>query len=223
MKSARRWLARILVFTVLLVAAGTFIPRPFWPPARAATLAPTGTILVISNPIHTDIAIPVDAALRARFAFLAEAGVPIDNPQVRYIIVGWGGRSFYLETPRWADLKPLPALRALTIDRSVLHVDVAGGIPEAAPSISRFDIDDQGFQDLLTFIEKSFAAEGQTPAAIPGAHYGRHDAFFEAKGYFNAAVGCNTWTARALREAGLRTGLWNPVPQTLALSLELFN
>jgi len=58
---------------------------------------------------------------------------------------------------------------------------------------------------------------------ILGKGYGRHDAFFDANGSFNALVGCNTWTARALREAGLRTGLWNPVPQTLALSLKFYN
>ena len=223
MKSALRWLARLVLLIAFLVAAGTLVPRPFWPSARAETTAATRPILVISNPIHTDIAIPVDDTLRARFAFLAEAGVPIDNSQVRYLIVGWGGRSFYLETPRWADLKPLPVLRALTIDRSVMHIDVAGEISEADPSISRFEIDERGFRDLLAFVEKSFSAQGQAPVAIPDAHYGRHDAFFEAEGSFNALAGCNTWTARALREAGLRTGLWNPLPQTLALSLKLYN
>ncbi|MDN3719182.1 DUF2459 domain-containing protein [Roseibium salinum] len=30
--------------------------------------------------------------------------------------------------------------------------------------------------------------------------------FFPAKGGFNAFAGCNVWTARMLREAGLRTG-----------------
>jgi uncharacterized protein (TIGR02117 family) len=178
---------------------------------------------VLSNPIHTDIAIPVDDAIRARFGFLAEAGVPINNPGVRYLIVGWGGRSFYLETPQWADLKPMPVFRALTIDTSVMHVDVAGTLPEGDPSISRFDVDDAGFERILVFIQSSFALDNQQPIPILGKGYGPYDAFFEANGIFNALLGCNTWTARALREGGLRTGLWNPIPQTLGISMKLYN
>ena len=223
MKTVLAWLVRAILSITALVATGTFVPRPLWPSAEAADASGPRQILVLSNPIHTDIAIPVDDAIRARFGFLAAAGVPIDNPGVKYLIVGWGGRSFYLETPRWADLKPMPVFRALTIDSSVLHVDVAGVLPAEDPAISRFDIDDDGQARLLDFIDASFARDGGEPLPIPGKNYGRYDAFFEANGAFNALLGCNTWTAHALREAGLRTGLWNPVPQTLAVSLKLYN
>ncbi|MBL0372469.1 TIGR02117 family protein [Rhizobium sp. KVB221] len=219
----RRLLTGTLL-VALLIAVGTFLPRPLWPTAEAAgSSTETRQILVLSNPIHTDIAIPVDAAIRARFGFLSAAGVPIDNPAVRYLVFGWGGRSFYLETPRWADLKPLPVLRALTIDKSVMHVDVAGMLPVDAPAITRHEVDEAGFERMLVFIQSSFALDKETPVPIPGAGYGRYDAFFEANGFFNILVGCNTWTAWALREAGLRTGLWNPIPQTLAVSLKLYN
>jgi uncharacterized protein (TIGR02117 family) len=213
-----------MILIALLAAAGTFIPRPLWPSAEAADPS-VGTrhILVLSNPIHTDIAIPVDDAVRTRFGFLAEAGVPIDNAGVQYVIVGWGGRSFYLETPHWADLKPLPVFRALTVDQSVMHVDVAGSLSESDPAITRFDVDDPGFEHMLAFIQSSFAVDQQKQIPILGKGYGRYDAFFEANGSFNALLGCNTWTARALREGGLRTGLWNPIPQTLGISMKLYN
>lgn len=180
-------------------------------------------ILVLSNPIHTDIAIPLDDAIRARFGFLTEAGVPVDNRGAKYLIVGWGGRSFYLETPHWADIKPLPVLRALTVDRSVMHVDVAGTIRDDNPSVTRLVTSEEGMERMLAFILSSFAIEDGRPMPILNTRYGRYDAFYEANGSFNALLGCNTWTARALREAGLRTGMWNPVPQTLAISLRLYN
>ena len=59
--------------------------------------------------------------------------------------------------------------------------------------------------------------------AIPDTAYGPNDDFFEANGWFSAAVGCNTWTAGALREAGIRTGWWNPLPVSLSMSLDLYN
>jgi hypothetical protein len=47
--------------------------------------------------------------------------------------------------------------------------------------------------------------------------------FYEAQGTFNALVGCNVWTATALRSAGLRTGWWNPLPFLLIRSLWYYN
>jgi uncharacterized protein (TIGR02117 family) len=224
LKATLRWLGRAIILIVLAIAAGTFIPRPLWPPARAANSAETiRPVLVLSNPIHTDIAIPLDDVLRTRFAFLAEAGVPVGNPGAKYLVIGWGGRSFYLETPHWADIKPLPVLRALTIDRSVMHVDVTGTLRDDDPAITRLQTDDVGMARMLDFIRSSFAQQDGKPMPILDTRYGRYDAFYEANGFFNALIGCNTWTARALREAGLRTGTWNPVPQTLAISLKLYN
>lgn len=224
MKVTLHWLLRILILIVLLVAAGTFIPRPLWPSVHAADPSEaTRYILVLSNPIHTDIAVPIDDAIRTRFGFLTEAGVPIDNPGAKYLIIGWGGRSFYLETPHWADIKPIPVFRALTIDRSVMHVDVAGNPRDDSPAITHLQTDDAGMNRMLDFIEASFARDNGKPVPILDTRYGRYDAFYEANGSFNALLGCNTWTAQALREAGLRTGTWNPVPQTLAVSLKLYN
>ncbi len=54
---------------------------------------------------------------------------------------------------------------------------------------------------------------------IEGAAYGLDDAFFEARGGFNALAGCNTWTAAMLRQGGLTTGWWTPLPQLLDWSV----
>ena len=40
---------------------------------------------------------------------------------------------------------------------------------------------------------------------------------------FNALAGCNVWTAASLRQAGLKTGWWTPLPGLLGLSLKLHN
>lgn len=223
MKSVRFALSGLLLLPLLLVG-GAVIPRPLFAPVEASPgFAEPRRILVLSGPIHTDIAIPLDDATRAAFPFLDAAGVPVGHPAARWLIVGWGGRAFYLETPTWADLKPLPVLRALTVDRSVLHVDVAGEALGSQPGVAAFDVDQRQLAELIAFVAGSFASETGAVAAIPGAGYGAHDRFFEAKGLFNIFVGCNTWTAAALRTAGLRSGLWTPLPQSLVLSLRLYN
>lgn len=224
MRSAFRWLFRLMLLAVLAVAGGTVVPRPLFVPAEAAfEAAGTQRILVLSNPIHTDIAVPLNDETRAAFAFLGKAGIPMASADAEWLIFGWGGRAFYLETPSWADLKPMPVLRALTLDRSVLHVDLAAHISEQHPDVRGFDVGSGEFTALLGFIANSFERRGGEISPIADAGYGASDRFFEAKGYFNALFGCNTWTASALRTGGIRTGLWNPLPWTLKLSLALYD
>ncbi|UVC13989.1 TIGR02117 family protein [Mesorhizobium onobrychidis] len=220
-KKLGRFLAILVVAIVLAVMLGTVIPRPLLP-AAAADPAATRHILVLKNPIHTDIAIPVDDDVRKRFHFLVDDGIPADMAGVRYIVFGWGGRAFYLETPTWSELKVVPVMKALTLDASVMHVDVAGNIVEH-PDVAGFDISEERFAALLDFIAASFQQGPNGPILIENAAYSRFDRFYEANGHFNALVGCNTWTAAALRIAGLRTGWWNPLPASLDLSMRIYN
>jgi uncharacterized protein (TIGR02117 family) len=209
----------VLVAAVLLAAAlGMLVPRPLWPAAAAGE--GTRRIMVLKNPIHTDIAVPLDDGVRRRFAFLADSGLPIDAPGARYIVFGWGGRAFYLETPTWSRLRATPVLKALTLDASVMHVDVAGAIKEPHPDVTGFDIDEPHFAALLDYIAASFR---NGPVTIDNAGYSSFDRFYEANGDFNALIGCNTWTAAGLRVAGLRTGWWNPLPTSLWWSLRLYD
>jgi uncharacterized protein (TIGR02117 family) len=223
-KRAMRWLLAIPLVLALAAIAGTILPRPLWPVAKAGeAFEQTHRILVLSNPIHTDIAIAIDAETLARFPFLAESGMPVAHPNARWLVFGWGGRAFYIETPTWADLKPVPLIKGLTLDRSVIHADVAGEIVEPSDRVRSFEIGDGEYKRLLSYIEASFKPQDGRIAAIPDAAYGQNDRFFEANGWFSAAVGCNTWTAAALREAGLQTGWWNPLPVSLSASLDLYN
>lgn len=219
MKSFRIAAATITALLCLAIA-GVVLPKPFGP-AHPRALA-SHRILILSNPIHTDIAIPVDDALRARFAFIGDTGLDLRLDGVRYLIFGWGGRAFYTETPTWADLKTVPVLKSLTLDQSVMHVELAGDIPADSPYATAVNLDQDGFERLVGAIRQSFAGEA-TPIALSGYAYGPYDAFFEANGYFNVVAGCNTWTAAMLRQAGIKTGWWTPLPWMLRLALRLHN
>ena len=108
-KAEARSLVRVVIAVAALVSLGTLVPRPLTSPA-AASAGFGSQILLLANPIHTDIALPLDDQVRAAFADLIPSGVPIDMPGVEYLVIGWGGRSFYIETPNWGDIRPLPVL-----------------------------------------------------------------------------------------------------------------
>lgn len=216
-----KWAVGTLLLAAICLTAGILVPRPI--SATTAGEERNHLIKIFANPIHTDIAIPVNASIIARFSFLADANIPINHPNTRWLVIGWGGKSFYTETPTWADLKPLPILKSLTLDRSVLHVEVTGENTNTASPLRSYRLSDAEFERLLQFIEKSFRYDKGRPVFLAGASYGPHDGFFEGVGMFNVLAGCNTWTAQALRVAGVRTGWWTPLPATLLWSLDLHN
>lgn len=209
---------KLLGVVVLALVLGSVIPRSGLVEANAVSTE-TREILLLSNPIHTDIALPLDDEVRDAFADLTPSGLPIGMPGAAYLMFGWGGRSFYIETPTWGDLKPLPVLRALTLDRSVMHVEVAGPIDRGHKAVRVLSVSAEGRRRMIAAIRDSFQRDGGLPLVIEGAAYGLDDAFFEARGRFNALAGCNTWTAAMLRQGGLTTGWWTPLPQLLDWSV----
>jgi uncharacterized protein (TIGR02117 family) len=217
-----------LILLALAIAApvlGALVPRPLVPTGAGETDGEaTRRVLVLSNPIHTDIAFPADREVLDRFGFLADAGLPIYDPNVRWIVAGWGGREFYLETPEWSDLKAGPLFKGLTRDRSVMHMAVAGEIDPAGESVLPLDLSQDEFDRMLEATMAGFATDaGGRLELIEGRSYGEYDRFYEANGAFTALLGCNTWTGAVLRAGGIRTGMWNPLPQSLVWSVRLFN
>jgi len=219
-----KWSIGCLIAIVFAVVAGTFVPRPLFPHALASGQGQAmRQVLVISNPIHTDLAFPLDDQTLRYFPFLEDEGLPVRHPMARWIIFGWGGRAFYLETPTWSELKPMPVVKSLTLDRSVMHVEVVGELNLQNPAIYSLAIPPDDFDRMARAVAGSFQLRNGAVQAIPDKSYGHSDRFFEANGLFNALLGCNTWTASVLRQAGLRTGLWNPLPFLLIRSLSMFN
>lgn len=179
-------------------------------------------IVVLANAIHTDIALPADADVLRRLAFLAKDGLPLKRPDVGHVLVGWGGRTFYTQTPTWSDLSARAVIASLVGDRSVLRLELIPTLPADMPGTRRLILDAAAFDALLDFLEASFSAgPDDTPQVLPGAGYGAFDRFYEAEGLFTVLAGCNTWTAAALRAAGVATGAWTPLPRALLWSLDL--
>ena len=214
-----------VVVLFLAVAMGALVPGQVAENSYAQMPDHSGPesnrrILVLSNAIHTDIALPADPDVLEALGFVTENGLELDVPGVFWIVVGWGGRAFYVETPTWSDLKPLPVVKALTWDRSVMHVQRAGFIPEDHPGILPLDLEESAFSALLDAVVRSFdAGDAGMHVPLEGAAYGENDTFYPAEGAFNAVAGCNVWTARMLRTAGIPTGLWTPLPGLLTWSM----
>ena len=205
---------------------GVVVPRPMFPDELLFPVQHEEPvkrrILLLSNPIHTDIALPADPDVLNALSFVTDAGLDLTLPGVEWVVIGWGGRSFYTQTPTWDDLKLGPVLRAITIDQSVMHVARAGSIELTGADVLQLEVSESQLARLLEGITGSFSkTNGKLGQPVSGLSYPAHDAFFPAEGLFNVFLGCNAWTARMLRMAGFHTGVWTPLPVLLTFSLYL--
>jgi len=125
-----------------------------------------------------------------------------DFPDAEYLEFGWGDRDYY----QAADPGIFLTLKAVFFSGgSVLHVAGFNG-PVASifrhAEIIEIGTSAEAFQELVTFISRSFSRSGAFHAkARPGLYASSR--FYPATGRFHLFRTCNTWVASALNAAGL--------------------
>lgn len=210
-----RWTKRFTLVCVglgLLYAAAAFalsripVNRNFVPADEGVEIA------VLSNGVHVDIALPLENMHYDWMKHLRKEDFARFDPGVQFVAFGWGERTFYLETPTWADVNPILVMRAFCgMGRSVMHVELLGQAPSPSKSCRRFKISPDQYHLLCQQIMKTMKTDSQGKLSpIAGAHYHDYDAFYEAAGHYHVFHTCNAWAGDVLRASGIRVGLWTP-------------
>ena len=220
LKHLLRGIAVLLAFPLLYFTAalvGMLVPaNPGWQEAERGI-----TIFVRTNGVHTWLMVPADAA-GVDWRPLAPAA-HIRDPRYAgsYMAIGYGNRDFYLNTPTWGDLSPRTALAAaFGRGPSLVHVEHEWSPPRANSYQRPIVLSVGEYRKLAAHIRRSFEldAQGRTIPLI-GRGYGPADVFYEGRGLYNAYRTCNEWTGEALRAAGVRTGVWTPLSESIMLTL----
>lgn len=239
-KKLARSLVRIagLLFLVLIVpvlgflgaaAIGAFIPRDVpssvaeAASANASDTQDTVTIFLLTSPLHADIAIPFDGDLLARFPWLKETRLPLDNPRLAYLAFGWGSKAFYTTAGNYSDIGLSNTFTAVTGDSSVMRV-IGLALLEAGSDTIPVELDAGEYQLLITQIKSGFSVKNDgKPEYLPQYSIGHNDAFFAGTGHFNIFHPCNQWAADVLSASGLSLGRWTPTTYSLLWSLRWNN
>ncbi len=214
MRRALRFLALLLTLPLLYLAASVvlaLIPGP----GRDLGGPSAYTIGLLQGPIHTDILFPLTPEVRANFTFAEAAGVPVNNPEAQWLMLGWGSAAFYTTAGTYADITASTVIDAATGDNAVIRLDVTGPVVQMA-NLRFLHLSKAQFQALLTRSLAAFANE--TPLNHPG--FTEYDAFFPATGRFHLFRTCNVWLGETFRASGIPFGLWTPANWSVTLSLD---
>jgi len=176
-------------------------------------------VWVEDNGIHTGIVLPLVGPADVAGADWRDLISPYDARDPAYgrhshVAFGWGDRDFYVNTPRWRDLRPMTVVNAaIGSEETVMYVERIAE-PHPAPHVRRVVLRPEEYARLVAFIRDSFEV-GASGIAASQPGYANHDSFYTAKGRYTAFNTCNAWTGRALRTAGVRLGLWTPFSVTV--------
>jgi uncharacterized protein (TIGR02117 family) len=215
-----------------LVAALLAVPALYFLAALILGLIPANsgwteakqgvTIFVRTNGVHTWIIVPkVTTQMDWRPLVPGHHVRQRGWEAASHVALGYGNRTFYLETPTWGDLTMKNAfLAAFGQGRSLMHAD-HDHHPQRDDWQRPITLSGEEYGRLVQFLRSSFQydAQGRTMPVL-GRGYGGSDMFYEAVGPYTAFYTCNEWTGRALRHAGVETGVWTPLSQSIMWRLD---
>lgn len=200
----------VLLILTLALLAGALIPRNrgFVSPSEGVR------IWVLAGSIHTDLIVPVRNELFDWSDLVSRDDVRLDDPSLDHLGIGWGNRTFYLETRTWGQVKAQNVAAAFFgLGTSAMHVEWFPGGWETSSNCRSLVLSGPQYARLCSFMKESFVLDARGRARrIEAPGYGDSDAFYEANGRYSAYRTCNTWTGDALAYAGVRVGLWTPTP-----------
>ena len=197
-----RWvggiLALILVLPLLYLGISCLLmlwparPQPEVAATAEATEAPVEAY-VVSNGVHTDLVLPMQAAGVDWRPIFPPAHARHLAGEPEFIAIGWGDLEFYLNTPQWRDLTASRALGAvLGRHPSALHVSWLRRDELPRSRRWKLPLSAAQYQRLARHVKNTLPEGIARPTA--GAHYGDNDAFYAATGHYHLLRTCNEWT-----------------------------
>ena len=165
------------------------------------------TIYACDNGVHTDLVLPVSAE------GIDWRQLPHPDESARlglsHVSFGWGSKDFYINTPTWADVRPMTALKALLWDETVLHVEYRSE-PGLGETCGIWVVGREDYWRIVSFVRSSLRNWPLARPTLVATGYGPTDAFFAAERQYTVIDTCNQWTGRALRAGGAPVAAWTP-------------
>ena len=189
-----RRLPRKIVIWILCGFAGCSGVNPIEPDTGSASR--TELLYVISGGWHTELGLPA-RAISGPLAILKS-----EFPNARHLVFGWGARDYYMaRNPGMADI-----LRALAPGPAVMLIIPLKMPPETffgASNTLIVHVSRDGIERLSELLWSFLAADDEAAPQRIGAGPYRESVFYASTGTYNLSHTCNTWTAEALRVAGV--------------------
>lgn len=172
------------------------------------------SIYILTNGVHTDLVMPVQTDLfnwRKLILLPAEAS---QNPDFKYIGIGMGEKTFYIDTKDWQDLQLSTAAQAgFGFGTTAMHTTYYKNV-QVGPDCRQIWLSREQYKKLIAFVLQSLKRKDGNPVSL-NASYHENDAFYAGDFPYSVFYTCNTWVNEGLKRAGQKYCLWTPFEKPL--------
>ncbi|MFN3452509.1 MAG: TIGR02117 family protein [Sphingorhabdus sp.] len=169
------------------------------------------SLFVETNGVHVSIVVPITHNGHDLSDLIKPQDISDPDLYGTHVAIGWGHGGVYRNAETWSGVKLRDVASAVVgSDDTVLHVYHLTN-PQPTRYRARFQVTEAQYRKIIEGVRATFAlnAAGQSEAQPA---YGADNVFYRAHGRYSAVNTCNEWTASILRKAGVKVGLWTPMP-----------
>ena len=112
-------------------------------------------IYILSNGIHTDLVLPTKNEYKNWTKEIPYENTLSKDSRANFMAFGWGEKGFYLETPKWKDLKISTVLKAMfALNTCAMHITNYNYLKENN-ECKKITISPEQYKKLVEYIESS--------------------------------------------------------------------
>jgi uncharacterized protein (TIGR02117 family) len=168
-------------------------------------------IFVETNGVHVSLIVPMATAGED----LSDLVRPdqLSDPMLygTHLMVGWGHQAVYRNAATWRDVKSGDIASAIIgSDSTTLHIYHLTN-PAPLPHRRMLRVSAAQYRSIVAQIRATFRLDKEGHSIAYPA-YGPENLFYDSVGHYSAFNTCNTWTGSVLKKAGVRIGVWTPMP-----------
>ena len=181
-------------------------------PANSAWQKPKNgvPIFVETNGVHVSLILPTAAAGEDLSDLIRAEHMTNPDLYGTHFMIGWGHGAVYRNAQTWGDVRSGDiGLAIIGSDDTTLHIYHLIN-PQPSSIRKEFRVTEVQYRTIVSEVRASFKLNNGRSTAYTA--YGPNNLFYDSVGHYSALNTCNEWTANVLRKAGVRVGVWTPMP-----------
>lgn len=167
-------------------------------------------VFVETNGVHVSLILPISVAGEDLSDLIRPEQLADRDLYGTHAMIGWGHGRVYRNARTWGDVQSGDIASAIFgSDNTTLHIYHLIN-PRPSAIRKRFMVSEAQYRHMVRDVRATFKLTDGHSKAYPA--YGPNNLFYDSHGYYTALNTCNEWTAGILRRAGVRVGIWTPMP-----------
>jgi len=167
-------------------------------------------LYVETNGVHVSLIVPMAAGGEDLSDLIRPEDLADRDLYGTHAMIGWGHKNVYRNARTWSDVRSGDIASAIIGSTdTTLHVYHLVN-PQPTAFRKAFTVSLSEYRLIIQGIRTSFRLVDGRSRAYPA--YGPDNLFYYSRGHYSAVMTCNEWTGSILRRAGIRMGVWTPMP-----------